>query len=227
MRALQHRVDRNRYLPLMVAPALWPTYRARLARYAGVLGRLYAAIAAESGADVLVDSSKHVSTATLLRHVPGVDARVVQVVRDPRGVAASWAKVVERPDVTSSAGEPTMARLGAGRVAIRWVAYDALLELVRRPRAGGRLRYEAFVADPAGSVAALLRFAGGPGGGRPIEGSTVELGTDHTVAGNPLRFRTGATEIRRDDAWRDRLGERDRRIVTALTWPLRLAYGYR
>ena len=226
MRALQRAVDRNRFIPLMLFEGLSPRYRARRDRYTAALARIYAAVAEESGASVLVDSSKHASTAALLRHVDGIDARVAQVVRDPRGVAYSWSKVVERPDTT---GEPsTMARLGAARAAVRWLAYDVLLEVVRRPRGGGRLRYEDFVDDPGGAAARLVAFAGGGGG--PIAAvteSSVELGTDHTLAGNPLRFRTGPLEIRRDDEWRVRLPTGDRRLVDVVTWPLRAAYGYR
>jgi hypothetical protein len=225
MRALQARVDRNRFLPLMAAPWLSRRFRAGLERYAGVLATLYTAVAEESGSTVLVDSSKHASTAALLRHVPAVDVRVVQVVRDPRGVAYSWSKVVERPDATS--GPSTMARLGAARVAARWLLYDVLLELVRRPRRGGRLRYEDFVADPRGAVERLLAFAGSPASAPDMRDGSVVLEPDHTVAGNPLRFRVGATDIRADEEWRDRLPRRDLRIVSVLTWPLRAAYGYR
>ena len=234
MRALQARVDRNRFLPLMAAPWLSRRYRASLERYAGVLARIYAAVAEETGAAVLVDSSKHASTAALLRHVPGVDARVVQVVRDPRGVAYSWSKVVERPDATGETSS-TMARLGSVRVAARWLLYDVLLEVVRRPRTQGRFRYEDFVADPPGAVGRLLAFAGLSavagvdmrGGAFGVGGATVELEPDHTVAGNPLRFRVGTTEIRSDDEWRERLPRRDHRIVSLVTWPLRAVYGYR
>ena len=59
-----------------------------------------------------------------------------------------------------------------------------------------------------------------------IDGPTVQLDTDHTVAGNPMRFEHGSFELRVDDAWRTSLDARDRRITTVLTWPLLAAYGY-
>ncbi len=59
-----------------------------------------------------------------------------------------------------------------------------------------------------------------------IDGRTVRLDTDHTVAGNPMRFEHGSFELRVDDAWRTSLDRRDRRITTLLTWPLLAAYGY-
>ena len=53
-----------------------------------------------------------------------------------------------------------------------------------------------------------------------------ELEADHSVAGNPMRFETGTLHLRRDDAWRRQLADRDRRVVTALTAPLLARYGY-
>jgi hypothetical protein len=225
VRELQRRVDRTRYVPLLLAPWIWPPFRDRLRRYAELVGRVYGAVAAESGAAVIVDSSKHVSTAALLRHVPGIRPRVVQLVRDPRGVAYSWSKDVERPDAEGS----RMAMLGPWRIAARWVTHDLLLELVRPRRGGGRLRYEGFVADPEAVARHLLDVAGLAPTSAPAigAGGTVALVTDHTVAGNPLRFRTGEVEIRADVAWRERMPAADRRVVGALTYPLRVAYGYR
>jgi hypothetical protein len=66
--------------------------------------------------------------------------------------------------------------------------------------------------DPPGSL-----FTGEP---------TVTLAPTHSVKGNPDRFRTGPIEIRLDDEWRRAMRPRDRRVVTALTWPLLLRYGY-
>ena len=46
------------------------------------------------------------------------------------------------------------------------------------------------------------------------------LGTSHSVAGNPMRFRTGPITLRVDDAWKDEMPVRDQRIVGGLTAPL-------
>ena len=47
--ALKASVDRNRFVPLMVLPALRPAYRGRLDRYLDLLERLYAAVREVSG----------------------------------------------------------------------------------------------------------------------------------------------------------------------------------
>jgi hypothetical protein len=223
--ARQHRVDRTRYVPMLLAPRLSRGFDRRLRPYAEALGRIYAAIAAASGATIVVDSSKHVSTAALVRRVPGVRATIVHLVRDPRGVAWSWSKVVTRPDVT--AGESsTMARIGPARVAARWQSTNALLALVRSRHAV--LRYEDFVERPAASTRRLLSLGGMDVEDLPqfIDDRTVLFGEDHTVAGNPLRFRTGAVEIRADDGWRRSLPARRRTLVSALTVPSNLVYRY-
>ncbi|HEV3365155.1 MAG TPA: sulfotransferase, partial [Acidimicrobiia bacterium] len=49
---------------------------------------------------------------------------------------------------------------------------------------------------------------------------------DHTVAGNPMRFHQGRLDLRLDQAWTTKLPERDRKVVTAITWPLQVRYGY-
>jgi hypothetical protein len=61
---------------------------ARLAPAAALIAdhhrRVYDAASSVAGASVLVDSSKHPALAYILRHEPGIDLRVVHVVRDSR-----------------------------------------------------------------------------------------------------------------------------------------------
>jgi hypothetical protein len=222
---LQRAVDRNRYILLMRRPWLSPRYRRRLDRYAALVGRLYAAVAATSGAELIVDSSKHASTAALLARVPGVQPTVVQLVRDPRGVAWSWSKRVARPDTQTGPSE--MARLGPVRVALRWQAHNLLLAILRSPGASV-LRYEDFVDRPAHAARRLLRGAGMPGAFLPqfVEDRTVKLATDHTVAGNPLRFAAGELEIRADEEWRVAMPRWRRVLVAGLTFPSNIRYRY-
>jgi hypothetical protein len=84
-----------------------------------------------------------------------------------------------------------------------------------------RLRYQDFVADPARAVHEILDFLGEPRHDAGISPRrTVELGSDHTVAGNPLRFRRGELEVRLDEEWRTRMPRASRALVTALTLPM-------
>jgi hypothetical protein len=229
MLALQRAVDRNRFIPNMLVRPLSRSYAAKLDRYADVLARLYTAIGAASGAAMIVDSTKHASYAYLLRRVPGVDLRVIHLVRDARGVAYSWTKEVRKPEIVDH--EEYMPRYHPARMACRWVAYNLLfhlLHLVGVPTTS--LRYERLIEEPRARVDAILRWAAldhDPGALAFIDDDAVTLEPTHTVAGNPMRFTQGRLELRRDEKWRDALDPRAQRVVGTLTWPLMRAYGYR
>jgi hypothetical protein len=230
MLALQKRVDRNRYIPSMVVPRLRPTAAADMARYSEVLSKLYRAIGEVAGARVVIDASKHASTAFLLRKVPGIDLRVVHLVRDSRGVAYSWTKEVKKPEVTSGddAFMPQYSPTSSGR---QWVAYNLMFDALGLLDRTMLLRYEALMANPREGLERILAHAGEPATtfdflGSDAEGGYVNLGVDHTVAGNPMRFHQGRLDLRLDQAWTTKLPERDRKVVTAITWPLQVRYGY-
>ncbi|MGY1825722.1 MULTISPECIES: sulfotransferase domain-containing protein [unclassified Blastococcus] len=228
MRHLQSRVDRTRHVPLWALGRLPRRRRAELAEYVGTFARLYRAIADVSGRPVVIDSSKHSSLAFCLRHSPGVDLRVVHVVRDSRGVAYSWTKEVQRPEATTTGD--LMARYSPARSSALWLGHNLLFALLRRlGTATLVLRYEDFVAHPRERVAEIADFAGlsVDGSATPFsDDRTVQLTPSHTVAGNPVRFRNGPLTLRRDDAWRARLPWRGRLAVTLLTLPLLAHHRY-
>ena len=227
MEELRPRVDRTRFIPRLATGRVGGAAAAELAEYVSVFRRLYTAVLAESGAEVVIDSSKHSSLAFCVRTDPTVDLRVVHVVRDSRGVAYSWTKEVRRPE--SAAGADLMTRYSPVPSALLWNGHNASLALLARlGTPTRRLRYEDFVAEPERRVRELAGFAGLPDG-EPLpflHGSTVQLAASHTVAGNPMRFTVGPIDLRRDDAWRTRLPADQRRLTTALTLPLLAGYGY-
>ncbi|MEO3872498.1 sulfotransferase [Nonomuraea sp. B12E4] len=208
---LRRRVDRTRRIGRIAHPDL--------AEYARIHRLLYDAV----DAPVVIDSSKHASLACCLL-ASGMDLRIIHVVRDPRAVAHSWGRTVRRPED----GRP-MTRWGPARTAIHWTAQNAAIELLHGR--GGRvirIRYEDLVAAPEDMLVALARLLGLAEPERPfLDGRTAWLGPSHTASGNPMRFHLGRVELRRDDSWVSGLPRRDRRVVDALTWPLRARYGYR
>jgi hypothetical protein len=229
MEELRPRVDRTRFIPKLVVPRLLGRRgAAELREYVGAFLRLYRAISEASGGAVVIDSSKHSSLAFCLRTEPGLDLRVVHVVRDSRGVAYSWTKEVRRPEAT--AGQALMTRYSPARSSALWVGHNLFFGLLGRLGTRTRLlRYEDFVADPRGALTELAEFAGVPAGEGALDflsEASVLLSPSHTVAGNPMRFRTGPTPLRRDDAWREKLPRGRRLLVSVLTAPLLAGYGY-
>jgi sulfotransferase family protein len=226
--ALKRAVDRNRYVPLMCLPALWPPYRERLRRYLDLLERLYRAVRRVAGRTLIVDASKHASHAFLLRRMRGLDLRVVHLVRDSRGVAFSWAKLLRRLEVAD--GEALMATEAPVRMGARYLAFNSLFHLLRRlgvPTV--LLRYEALVRQPTAELVRVLDHAGRPAAGGElgfVGDGWVELGTSHALAGNPMRFRQGRVPLRLDEEWRAKMPRRHRLLSAGSTWPLLLRYGY-
>lgn len=116
-----------------------------------------------------------------------------------------------------------MARHGPVKASLEWLWFNACVEALR-PLGGPvtRLRYEDFVAAPRERIEDILEHCGHehvPGDLDFIAAESVVLGTDHSVAGNPMRVRTGRLPLRLDDEWRTRMRPGTRRLVTVLTLP--------
>jgi hypothetical protein len=191
------------------------------------LERLSRAIQRVSGAKVIVDSSKRWTYAVLLSLLPFADLRVVHLVRDSRAVAYSWARSKESPAVV---GGRLMPRISPAQTSRNWnlrnYSYDSLSGFARL----SRLRYEDFVNDPTFYLAeTLIRVGFDDEAGSlhdVVRGREISLSVDHTVSGNPSRFRTGNIELRPDEEWQVEMRGADKNVVTALTAPLLLRYGY-
>ena len=226
--ALARRVDDVKHVPRLLLPAHLGGLRAELTEYLDYYERLYAAAREVSGRDVLVDSSKITSLAYVLSHSPQLDLRLVHILRDPRAVAYAWTKVVRRPEVSTS--EAYMPRYSPSYMAMLYAGHHVLLEALRlRGVHGVRVRYEDFAEDPMTEVRRVADLAGLPFDESVLSGDgelTLRLGAVHTVSGNPSRFQTGDVTIRRDEKWRTEMPRRQRIVVTALTGPVGLAYGY-
>lgn len=222
---LRERCDRTRFVAALQRPGRSASVDAAVAELAHVLCALYESIAAVAGAGVVVDSSKHASYAYLLRRVPDLDLGVVHVVRTVEGVTYSWQKQVSRPETADGRDMP---RFSPVRVAVRWTAQNVLLErLVASGVPGLVVRYEDVVADPRSELTRIGAALGLELGGLDHVGPDwADLGPAHTVAGNPMRFRSGRTELRSDDAWRAGLSAGHRRLVRVMTLPVAGRYGY-
>jgi hypothetical protein len=226
---LSERVDRTRYVPYMVTSTGPKSYRRDVGRLVSVLGPLYPAIADVSGAAVVVDSSKDPSYAYLLSRAAEIDLRVAHTIRDSPAVAYSWAKRVVRPDAHAS----TMSRWSPRRTSVMWSGLNLVVRgLARRGVPVELARYEDFVVDPAATFLRLVERLDLP---RPapdgpllagLREGHIDLGVDHTVSGNPIRFETGRMSIAEDRAWVEAFPAADRRLVEVLTAPVRLRFGY-
>lgn len=191
-------------------------------RFCRVQGALYQAIANQTGAKVIIDSSKLPAPAVLLSAIPGIEPYFVHMVRDPRGVLFSR----QRRHMQGRAKfNPALLAIDAVRCARDNLYAEAI---VRRFGVERRLfvSYEGFVAQPRETIDAIGELVGMPVDSLPLAGRMARLKTKHTVRANPNRVGSGEVEIRHDMDWQKELGARDRFLANLLATPLLLRYGY-
>jgi len=191
---------------------------ADLRAHAELMGAVYGAVAERTGARVIVDTTKIPGESAVLPLLPGIEPYFVHLVRDPRAVAYSW-RHPKQYVYTMSAAKSTGY----------WTGFNIASHALTRayPDRSMLLRYEDFIADPAAGIATLLALCGEADAPNPVTGRTVTLHPNHTVTGNPDRFRSGETVIRpSDSSWQDGLSSRSRLAGTVLSWPLSWRYGY-
>lgn len=223
----QHRNVRIKHTWRLVGRRSAAVRGAQPADYRSLIAPLYRSLAAHTGARVIVDSSKRPSDAALLRLIPELDVYFVHLVRDPRAVAYSWRRVKPTAD---RGGPDQMAQHGPIHSTLRWALRDIGSRAVVRRVGHDRvlvLRYESFVARPRAAVESILHLVDEEGGELPfLDETTVLLGRNHVLSGNPSRFVTGPVRLLEDSEWRSRQTLLDRATSTALALPLLRAYGY-
>jgi len=223
---LEQEVVRLRHLPWLFASRLRPGFHEKLVTYATYMERLYLAVAKVSGRSVVVDSSKSPSPMLLLRWMSRVNPRVVHLVRDSRGVAFSWTKHMLR----LPGSDTHMVRYPTVRGALGWVFLTLpahLAGLVGIPRQ--LIRYESLLESPREEVERILAFLDLKVDDEALaflDRRSIELGVNHTVSGNPVRFRRGQIPLRLDSEWQTSMRTMDRTVVSLITWPLQALYGY-
>lgn len=203
--------------------------KTRLGRYQTVAEartNLYGAIAKVAKTQWVIDSGKDPWFGVTLGHLFGHSLSTIHIVRDPRGVAFSWTKMVK------SDSEPGfMPRRRPWRAALNWLFQNLVIQFFLRRLSVSyiRVRYEDLVADPKSVVRDVARSMG-------VEAdrlAALEYDGDghnlHWVAGNPrVRESSGSRlEIKLDEEWRGRLPRVQRWLVAAICGALFLPYGYR
>jgi hypothetical protein len=191
-----------------------------------VQAALYRAIEQQTGAKVIIDSSKLPDPAVLLTAMPGVEAYFVHLVRDPRAVFFSRQRRRIEEQGADGHFNPPLLALDALRYARDNLYAEAIMRRVDARR-GMRVSYERFVADPRATIEGIGQLVGEPVGALPlVEPHLACLRTNHTVRANRNRFVTGMVPIREDQAWRTSLGSFDHFLGTLMAAPLLVRYGY-
>jgi len=209
-----------------------PGWRAYLARAQARVAALVESVQELSGAEVVVDSSKNgVGLKYLLRN-PGLDIRVLRLIRDGRGVALTYVDPERFADATDPerrsggfGGEPPADELSMAMAAREWRRSNEEAEnvLARLPESQWmEVRYERLCTDTEETLRAICQFLGLPSTDVVLDFRA----TEHHVVGNGMRL-DATSQIVLDERWRERLTPEDLEIFESIAGSLNRRYGYR
>jgi sulfotransferase family protein len=219
--ALQRRFEQGRFRPVDPVPPI-QKQTAAYVKYAALAAHLLEAIRRVSGKSIIVDSSKTPWRALVLASLPGIDVRVLHLVRHPAGVVWSMKKAAKGKETDQSPRSVV-------RSSLYWLILNLQARLVRRRLPAShsiRLRYEDLVRQPSETmnrIGALLDCDLAEIGRRAVLGESFRV--EHTIAGNRLRMQ-GKVRLRMDSDWHDQLSLLDQSLCGALTGWLAKLYGY-
>jgi len=163
-----------------------------------------------------------------LAMMPGIDLRLIHLVRDGRGVAWSKKKVFKKDEKAGI--EKDRSSRPIWRTIITWKLANLQSAWVQRqldPKKSISVRYEDFIANPRETLARI---------GALIQCDLVELGEafaagtvlpiGHTIAGNRMRM-AGSVRLHPDTEWTRKMPAKDQWLFWALAGWLMRQYGYR
>jgi hypothetical protein len=222
---LHHALDHSRHLPKLFLESLNPTLQQQLSRYRDHLRVLYQGLAQQTGARVLIDSSKVPSRAFVLAGIPEFEVHVIHVVRDVRALVYAWQKKMQYiPDSRWDIQRYTpLQTLGF------WTTCNLFSECLAWKMPYLRIQYESFAQSPRQTVQTVIdRIPALQGESLNFVGQTnqIDLQPFHSIAGNPIRFESGLTKITLDETWKTHLDPATARRVTVMAAPLLKRYSY-
>ena len=220
---LHHAIDHSRHFLRLYYGMHNKDYAAKLDEYKQWLRKLYFTMAELSGNRIIVDSSKVPTRALILSDIPGINVHVVHLVRDVRAVVVAWQKQKFNP----AAGH-SLPLYTPWRTVKYWCTRNLFAGLLQRRAPYIRVVYEEFGKAPRQTVERIVDTLA-PLRGKALKFVTddsIELSSLHTIGGNPDRFTTGATQLRLDMSWVDKINPSSQRMATLVALPLLWQYGY-
>jgi hypothetical protein len=210
---------------------LSPSWHKRLAQFHVLNEALVRSVCDITGAGVVVDSSKVGIRLKYLLRNPGLDVRVIRVIRDGRAVALTYTDPANFADATAphlrgggDGQSRDRERLSARDAAHEWrrsnEEADALLCRLD-PSRYTTVTYEDVCADTPGVLRKLWDFLGV----RPFVFGDGWRARSHHVIGNGMRF-DSTEEVRLDERWKTALPASALRVFESEAGALNRQLGY-
>jgi hypothetical protein len=170
---------------------------------------LATAVLERTGKQVFVDTARDHQRPKYLWNHPRLDVKVIHLIRDPRGNAASIMK---------------HANVDAAEAARQWRHYNVEAARVKRylpPTAWMTLYYEELCADPGAVLDRIADFVG-------VDRAVSQPGPrdpDRHIIGNTMRLKA-LNEIREDRSWQTNLDRRELDVIARIAGSASRGLGY-
>jgi hypothetical protein len=226
MHNLSREVDRYKKIPQILHPSLrGKALNNKVISYQNGLEELYKAIFKAENPEFIIDSSKSPNYAMHLMSLKDFNVHVVHLVRDSRAVANSRLRKKKRPEIHWK--DEYMAVTPAYKTAFQWNMMNIAMDSLAKRGNYTLVRYEDFMTNPVEVVnQVLVDMSVNDKDLSFINNKKITLDVDHTVSGNPMRFKVGEIELRVDDKWKEELSTKNKNIVSVLTRKRLKKYGY-
>ncbi len=213
------------------ALSLSPAWRAGRPRIQQRNKALVESILKLTGKKAVVDSSKIGIRLKYLMRTPGLDVKVVRLIRDGRGVALTYMDPAQFADARDPrlkqggmGGDRAHQRLSVERAAREWrrstEEADAIVRGLK-PDQVIQVQYEELCAQPEETVARICGRLG-------VAVDDVDLdfrAIEHHVVGNGMRL-DSTIEIEQDTRWQRVLTRGDLQVFDAIAGPINRRFGY-
>lgn len=220
---LQNSFERYRWMPRTLFELLRPT--AKFERYRSYTRQLFEVIQDIGDAVVVADSSKIPARVLSLSEIPGIDLRLIFLVRDCRGYVWSRKKAFLK-DQRSGLGR-TLKPSPIWRTSLQWQAINLISEWVlKRVDKSVQIRYEDLLDSTErvfSTIGSLIDLDLSSLGRSIALGKTLK--TKHIAAGNRLRMQHEIT-LRRNETWQRQMSRKDKSMSWLLAGWLMRRYGY-
>jgi hypothetical protein len=208
-----------------------PAWRSHLAKTQERNLALVESLLAITSAKVVVDSSKVALRLKYLLKNPGLDIRVIRVIRDGRAVSLTYMddwNFADSADASLRGGgsghRRAPVRRSMAEAANEWKrsneAADILISTLPRDR-WTEVRYEELCKNPDATLARLVGFLG-------LDAKSIVLdfrSRDQHIIGNGMRLDT-TSQITVDERWKGHLSAEDLRVFDVIAGSLNRQYGY-
>ena len=188
---------------------------------------LYKAIQTVNQCDVIVDSSKVPSHLFFLQQIPGVEIKILHLVRDSRAVAYSWNKR-RKKQKSAARNIKFMDQRSFINSILRWnIENYYIWKFGLNSGIYARVRYEDFAVEPAlilNKTFGLLDIKNQLLSKKFLQ--EVNFKPTHSVGGNPIRFSQKSHKILLDKEWQRQMPGLSKFFWGILSLPQLKRFGY-